>query len=425
MNLVTVRWRAWHGDTTTALDFPAGWQVTVAAMPDAPALAPAEAEAALRQPIGAPPLAELAASRRSAVIVVEDITRPLDTAALLPLILAELAAGGLQEEDISLLIGLGSHTPMERPDLAAKLGRETLARYIVRQNSPHENQHYLGETSRGTPIFISGFYLHADLRIALGSITPQAYAGFGGGAKTVAVGAAGIETLHANHMAALQDGPHAGQAEAVACRLDLEEIARVAGVDFSINGVVNSQRQLAGLFAGDVVAAHRAGVAFARRIYATPLPPPADIAIFNAYPKDTNLLQSVNAFNVANFDPDRVMHSQGSAVIVTAACDGAGLNYLESPGMRGELRLSKEMMRLGPHGLIIFSPSLASLEARHLYPADTVVFETWPQVVAELQRRHGPAATVNLYPVAALQVARSSTSSEEVELLSRPTGEEP
>jgi nickel-dependent lactate racemase len=405
--MIDLRWRAWHGDTTTPLEFPAGWQVTVAAMADAPPLTPAEVETALRHAIGSPPLAELAAGRRSAVIVVEDITRPLDTAALLPLIVAELSAAGLRDQDISLLIALGSHTPMERHDLAAKLGQETLARHIVRQSSPHENQHYLGQTSRGTPIYISGFYLQADLRLALGSITPQAYAGFGGGAKTVAVGAAGIETLYANHMAALQDGPHAGDAKAenVACRLDLEEIAAAAGVDFSINGVVNSRRQLAGLFAGDVVAAQRAGAAFARRIYATPLPPPADIVIFNAYPKDTNLLQSVNAFNVANFDPDRLMYSHSSAVVITAACDGAGLNYLESPGMRGELRLSKEMMRLGPHGLIVFSPHLSSLEARHLYPEDTVVFETWPQVVAELARRHGSAARVNLYPYAALQVA--------------------
>lgn len=403
--MIEIRWRAWHGDATLPLDFPAGWQVTTAAMPDAPALTPAQVEAALRHPIGSPPLAELAAGRRRAVIVVEDITRPLETAALLPLILADLSAAGLRHDDISLLIALGSHTPLERPDLVAKLGRETLARHVVRQNSPHENQHYLGQTTRGTPIHLSGFYLQADLRLALGSITPQAYAGFGGGAKTVAVGAAGIETLHANHRAALHDGPHAGQVEAVACRLDLEEIAGVAGVDFIIDGVVNSRRQLAGLFAGDVVAAHRAGVAFAQRIYATPLPPPADIAIFNAYPKDTNLLQSVNAFNIANFDPDRVIHRHGSAVVITAACDGAGLNYLESPGMRGELRLSKEMMRLGPHGLIIFSPNLASLEARHLYPDDTVVFETWPQVVAELERRHGPSATVNVYPYSALQVA--------------------
>ena len=46
--MIEIRWRAWHGDATLPLDFPAGWQVTAAPMPNAPALTPAEVEAALR-----------------------------------------------------------------------------------------------------------------------------------------------------------------------------------------------------------------------------------------------------------------------------------------------------------------------------------------------------------------------------------------
>lgn len=95
-----------------------------------------------------------------------------------------------------------------------------------------------------------------------------------GGAKTVTVGVAGIETLYANHMRSLSTGrqPPVGSVNGNGYRADLEEIAHMAGLQFSVNCVVNSHRELAGLFAGDPVQAHRAGVELARRVCPTELP---------------------------------------------------------------------------------------------------------------------------------------------------------
>ena len=416
--IVKMPWQAWYGDTEEALDFPAGWQVTRAAMSDAPPLSPlpegmkGERETAilkaLRDPIGTPPLKELAAKSEKAVIVVEDMTRPLPTASLLPAILSELAAGGLKANDVWITIGLGAHTPMNRPDLIKKLGLAVVEKHVIYQNQPYENLEYLGQTQRGTPVHISRFYLDADLRISLGTITPHPYAGFGGGAKTVAVGVAGIETLHANHGRAYSSGlPTTGRVENNDCRADMEEIARMAGLNFSINGVINSRRELAGLFAGDLVQAHRAAVGLARQAYATEPPPLADAVVFNAYPKDTNLVQSINAFNVVSYGLMLALKQDGTPVLSTASPEGAGLNLLESVGMRLYLDFTREtleMMGLGKNGLIIYSPNLSYVEAKQMYPADTLVLNRWEQVVKELEKRHGSQASATVFPCASLQI---------------------
>jgi nickel-dependent lactate racemase len=402
---IKVPWQAWYDETELELTFPAGWRVTIAAMRDAAAAPEGHIEEALARPIGAPPLRELAARSKKAVIVVEDITRPLRTDAILQALLAELAAGGLKADDVWFAIGLGAHAPMNRPDLIRKLGRPVVEKHAVYQNSPYENREYLGVTRRGTPVYISRFYLDADLRISVGTLTPHAYAGFGAGAKSVAVGMAGIETLHANHGRAYLSPPtFTGQVDDNACRDDLEEIARMAGLAFVVNGVVNSRRELAGLFAGDLVEAHRAAAAFARQVSATELPPPADVAIFNAYPKDANLIQSVNALNAVGYALGRAIQPDGSAVLATAAPQGAGLNFLESAGMRLYLRFSREMMGLGKHAALLFSPNLASPEVHQLYPPDTLALGEWDRVIAELVRRHGASATVTVFPCASLQI---------------------
>jgi nickel-dependent lactate racemase len=402
---VQIPWEAWYNERFLDLDLPDGWRTHVATMPDAPGAAEGAILAALRKPFGAPPLSDLARGSKKSAIVVEDITRPTNTADILPSILAELEAGGLGREDVWLVIGLGAHTPMDRADLIKKLGRQVVENYTVHQNQPYEHREYLGDTRRGTPVFISKFFLAADLRISLGTLTPHAYAGFGGGAKTVAVGVAGIETLHANHGRAYSTQmPSTAIVNENEMRDDMEEIARLAGLTFSINSVVNSRRELAGLFAGDLVEAHRAAASFARQISATQLPPPADIAIFNAYPKDTNLLQSINALNVIGYILSRAIHGEGTAVLAAACPEGAGINFLESIGMRLYLKFTREMMQLGKYGAIIYSPNLSYPEVRNMYPDDTLVFNQWQPLIEELVRRHGERATATVFPYASLQI---------------------
>ena len=405
---IKIPWQAWYDETEIELDFPKRWCVNVAPMRDAPAAGAGAIEQALRNPICTPPLAELARQSEKAVIVVEDITRPLHTAEILPIILAELADGGIEAPNVWIAIGQGAHTPMDRADLIRKLGLPIVEKYVVHQNLPYEHQEFLGETKRGTPVFISRFFLDADLRISLGTLTPHAYAGFGGGAKTVAVGMAGIETLAVNHgRAYTSQAVSTAQVDDNDCRDDLEEIAAMAGVSFTINGVINSRRELAGVFAGDMIKAHREATAFARQVSGTELPPPADVAVFNAYPKDKNLLQSVNALNVVGYQLNRGIRTDGTPILAAACPEGMGLNFLESMGGKVYLKFTRDMMEgigLGKHSAILFSPNLSHPEVSQMYPDDTLVLNRWEQVLEEIVRRHGDAATATIFPNAGVQI---------------------
>ena len=408
-----VLWQAWYGDREINLEFPETWQVEKVQMADAAQAEPASLAKSLRQPIGTPPLQELARDSKTAAIAVEDITRPSPLGRIAPLIVEELKAGGLRAEDIRFIMGLGAHTPMRRDELIMKLGREIVEEYPIFQNQPHENRKYLGETERGTPIYTNAFFWEADLRLSAGTIVPHGLAGFAGGVKTVAVGMAGIETLHANHAIAYRL-PHsmAGRIKGNELRADLEEIGRKVGHRFAVNTVVNSRRELVALFAGDPVAAHRAGVSFARTVYGTVFPPPADIAVFNAYPKDTDLAQVLNSMNAVARDLRRAIKPSGSAVLATACTHGAGIHYLLSSGMRSHGPLKRERIHLGSNGLIIFSPNLSYADIPH-FPEDTCLFKTWQEVIAELGRRHGDRATVSVFPNAALQIPQEIAQLEE------------
>ncbi len=399
-----ILWQAWYGDREIELDFPETWRVEKVQMADAAPAEPDSLAERLRQPIGAPTLQELAGTSTQAAIVVEDITRPSPLGHIASLVIAELQAGGLDPENIRFIIGLGAHTPMRRQELILKLGRSIVEDFPIYQNQPHENRKYLGETQRGTPIYTNAFFLEADLRLSIGTIVPHGHAGFAGGVKTVAVGMAGIETLHANHTIAYRL-PHsmAGRIEGNELRADLEEIGRKVGHRFAVNTVVNSRRELVALFAGDPVAAHRAGVRFARKVYSTRFPPPADIAVFNAYPKDTDLVQVLNSMNAVARDLRRAIKPAGSAVLATACTHGAGIHYLLSSGMRAHGPLKREKIHLGKNGLIIFSPNLSYADIEE-FPQDTCLFNSWPEVVAELRRRHGNEAAVSVFPNAALQI---------------------
>ena len=399
-----VLWQAWYGDLEIDLEFPATWLVEKVQMADAAQADPATLADSLRQPIGTPTLEELARESRTAAIAVEDITRPSPPGQIAQLIVAELKAGGLKAEQIRFIMGLGAHTPMRRQELIKKLGREIVEDFPIYQNHAHENRKYLGETERGTPIYTNAFFWEADLRLSVGTIVPHGLAGFAGGVKTVAVGMAAIETLHANHSIAYKL-PHSmtGRIKGNELRADLEEIGRRVGHRFAVNTVVNSRRELVALFAGDPVAAHRAGVRFARKVYGTPFPPPADIAVFNAYPKDTDLVQVLNSMNAVARDLRRAIKPSGTAVLATACTHGAGIHYLLSSGMRAHGPLKRERIHLGENGLIIYSPNLSYADI-HEFPEDTCLFNTWPEVIAELGRRHGDRASVSAFPNAALQI---------------------
>ena len=122
MTTIRLPWGAWYGDETRELPVPDRWRVTVPPMPSAPALSEAALRRALATPIGSPPLRELARGKQSAAIVVDDLTRPTPASVILPLVLDELRAGGIEAGAVRVLLGFGGHRALGRPELLHKLG---------------------------------------------------------------------------------------------------------------------------------------------------------------------------------------------------------------------------------------------------------------------------------------------------------------
>ena len=398
-----VPWGCWSAESDLTLTFPANFSVRINAIQDAPACTPAALEGALNSPIGAKRLRDLAAGARTAVIAVEDITRPTPLSAILSLMLAELETT-IGADNIRILVALGAHRPMVRGELEQKIGAAVLDRFDVEQHHPYENLMYFGQSSRGTPIWLNQTLCAADLKLGLGSVMPHPYMGFGGGAKLIVPGLAGIDTLQANHQPAVT-GISGGLGNPdVDARREVEEIAVGAGLAFVCNAVINSRREIAGLFAGDVVAAHRAATRFARATYTTEcVGAPYDVVVLNAYPKDGELLQVGNAFNCYR-TCSRQLLKEGGTLVVTASCHfGRGHHSLHGRGMR--LYAPPAAKRyLDGREVLFFSPNINERDARVSFAPEYQFFRAWDELTSYLAAKHRRPASVAVFPTAPLQI---------------------
>lgn len=257
--------------------------------------------AALRRPLGTPPLADLARGKRQAVVVVSDVTRPVPNRVLLPPILDELSAAGLRDDQILLLIATGLHRPNEGAELESMLGPELPRRYrVVNHVGRDEGSHRcLGETASGTPIWLDRAYLDADLRILTGLVEPHLMAGYSGGRKLVCPGLALWRTVRELHSPRFLEHElcRAGVLEGNPLHAELLEIARRAGTDFIVNVTLDEQRRLTGIYAGELEEAHRAAVLQVDRQAKVPVEPAEVVLTSSAgYPLDTTFYQAIKGF---------------------------------------------------------------------------------------------------------------------------------
>jgi nickel-dependent lactate racemase len=399
----TIRWSAWFDDRDLELTFPAGWSVRTCSPADGPDLGDDAIVAALRNPVGTPPLRELARGRRAPCIVIDDLSRPTRGDRLLPLLLDELAAAGIAPQDVLVLVGVANHRTLMRADLEKKLGERALRTCQVRNHFSWAGCTRVGTTSRGTPIEVNDLFLAADLRILVGSIVPHPVAGFSGGAKMVLPAVSSIDAATAFHTGVPVAGETVGTVETVA-RRDAEEAARQVGVDFILNTVTTSRRGIAGVVAGDLVAAHRAGVEIATRVYDTAAPAGADVCVLSSYPKDNEFLQYAAAFTPLQSAPEPLVRPGGTVVMASAGSEGPGFHSLFGPGMRFGGRLQRPE---GDHEFALFVPGVTRSDLPVPDRASVPLFATWEETRQWLAVRHGRHAMASVFPCAVTQMVRT------------------
>jgi nickel-dependent lactate racemase len=392
----TIRWGAWFEDADVVLDFPDGWSVEQCNPADAPDLAPAEIAAAIAAPIGTAPLRELAAGRTRPCIVIDDLSRPTRGHLLLPPLLDELEAAGIPASDVLILGGVANHRPMVHDDLVKKLGPDVLGRCRYRNHFSFDNCTAVGGVE------INSDYVASDLRVLVGSIVPHQGAGFSGGAKLLMPGISSAASALEYHRGPAAKGVY--DDVDVAARAFSEQVARDVGVDFIVNMVPTSRLGVGGVFAGDVVEAHRAGVRFAREVYATA--PPAsvvDVAVLSLYPKDTEFLQHITAFAPWKTASEPFVKEGGTIVVPLAAPDGLGTHHLFGPGMP---LAGTRPTRIRDRDLVFVCPTIELGELHPEVAAATRVFRTWAEARVWLEAKHGPVASAAVFPCATMQLVR-------------------
>jgi len=317
----------------TSLEFQLlpGMQATVAVSQPAQPLTNilAAIQDALNQPIGTPPLREMAKAVDHVCIVFTDITRASPDHQLVPALLHELEAAGVRDEDITLLCGIGMHRPSTDEEKKTKLGAEIAARYKVIDNEPQNQEALvdLGITPGGVPVMLHRSVVETDLLIATGIVEPHQYAGYSGGRKTVAVGAAGEALIAHTHGPAFVDHPgtRLGQIEGNPFHEAVTEAARRANLHFILNVVLDDNKRILRVTAGDPELAFQDLVTFAKSVYEVPIYQQYDIAIGGVgYPKDANLYQASRAPSYLFFAPVPVVHKGGYFIIPARCEEGAG-----------------------------------------------------------------------------------------------------
>ncbi len=317
-----------YGRTGLDVELPAERILGTLAYKETPPLAdPAAAlQEALASPIGAPPLREAARDRKSACVVICDITRPIPNELILTETLREIEAGGVPREAIFILVATGLHRPNDHDELVEMVGAEIVAKYrIENHDGKSVGQHtHLGESPRGVPIWIDSRYLAAELKVTIGLIEPHFMAGFSGGRKLICPGICAWETIRHWHSPMILEHPAAatGVLEGNPVHEENTWIALRAGCDFIVNVVIDDQRRPLVFVVGDMEQAFLQGVAFVREVVSATLPEPVDIVVTSSagYPLDTTFYQSVKGMSCAL----PILKKGGVIVLAASMSEGVG-----------------------------------------------------------------------------------------------------
>ncbi len=274
---------------------------------------------ALRRPIASRPLRELAYNARGVVILVDDYTRPTPQRLLLPPILDELREAGVSEDQVEVIVALGTHRPMRRSEMEAKFGGEVLDRVEVRNFDCHDEAELIdiGKTPMGVEVVVSRSVYEADLVIGVGNIVPHCYAGWAGGGKIVQPGVCGVETIEETHIAAGMTRPIfriPGDPDNRVRRM-IDEVAMKSGLRLIVNTVLNERDEVCHLAVGHPLKAFREGIKEAEKLYCRGIPHRADIVVISGHPADIDYWQALKPTDYACLGVKR-----GGVIILVAPC---------------------------------------------------------------------------------------------------------
>ena len=274
----------------------------------------------VRRPYKTASLRELIAPGETLAIAIPDITRALPSDRLLPWLFAELR--DLDPDDVTIIVGTGTHRGNTHDELLQMVGPEILAKYRIVNHDARDTTSLLpaGRSPYGYEVAYCADYVRADRRILMGFIEPHFMAGFSGGYKAVFPGIADLDAIQTYHGFTNIAHPKStwGLIEGNPTQNHVRAAGKLLPVDFLVNVTLNTDRQITGYFCGDVDAAHEAGCEFSRNTAMVRVEEPFPIVVTtnSGYPLDLNLYQTVKGMSAAHS-----ITAPGGLIITAARCN--------------------------------------------------------------------------------------------------------
>ena len=275
-------------------------------------------EQALAKPIGCERLEASVKANNKVLVLIDDKSRSTPVGDILPLVLAEIKAAGVAEQNVTIMVALGTHREMNQQELCERVGEDIYSTYKVINHQWNDPQQlaFMGKTEGGTDIWLNKLAVEADFIIGIGHIVPHRVVGYSGGCKIIQPGISGPQTTGQTHwLSAYYSAEEMlGQAENPV-RAEIDAVGGRVAFKFIVNVVQDSEGEVAGVFAGHPVTAHRTGCKFSESIYGVSVKSKADIVITEAYPTESELWVATKALQAAD-----IVVKPGGIIILLAEC---------------------------------------------------------------------------------------------------------
>jgi len=286
-----------------------------------------EVNRALDHPIGSRRLKEIIKKNEKVVIITSDITRPMPSKLVLPLVIERLLSSGIKADNIEIILALGSHRAHTSKEKKYIVGEKIYNSQIKITDSDMNNCERLGMCNNGTPVDIFKPVIEADRVICLGNIDYHYFAGYSGGIKAIMPGVSSWEAIQANHSNMVKKEAYAGNLKTNPVRLDIDQVSEFVNVDFIVNVILDEKKNVVKAVAGNVIKAHREGCKLLDKLYGVTIEEKADIVITSpgGFPKDINLYQSQKALD----NSKHAVKDGGIIILVASAKEGFGEEHFE------------------------------------------------------------------------------------------------
>ncbi|MBM4339206.1 MAG: nickel-dependent lactate racemase [Deltaproteobacteria bacterium] len=285
-------------------------------------------EEAIAHPIGSAPLPRILTGREKVLVVVDDYTRHTPVQKILPYLIKELERAGIKKERIQIIVALGTHRPMTDEEMTKKLGSAFLNQYSILSHSwwdPSQLIH-LGETEKGTPIFVNRIVKEVDFIIGVGQIVPHRVSGFSGGGNIIQPGICGEETTGKTHwLSARFSGREILGKIENPVKDEIEQVALKAGLKWIINTIQDGSGRTVDAVAGDPILAYRKGGERSLQVYQAELSRDADIVVADSHPYDSELWLASKGIYAAEL----AVKQDGVVILVSPCQEGVSPSHPE------------------------------------------------------------------------------------------------